>query len=196
MSLNNPKRMTLMKWHGYLSVFFLTLMLIYAATGTLYLFEYEGNKASRSITVEIAVWPSDEQQARLLMPALLEQVGEDKLPPNYSSRKGHEWYGFTKSIAITQEAKPVPATVNGHEKTSVQVTVKTPDFMRKMLMIHKGKAGPVFTVLGVAVGIYTLLMLITGVWLTLRTKPMHQGSMVAAAIGLVTVIVSYLIASS
>lgn len=172
-----------MKLHGYLSIFFLLLMFIYALTGTLYLFEIEGNKSTRSINLQLDTWPVNEEQALSVMPEILEKIGEDKLPSKYSDSKGHEWYGLKKSILLTQNDK----------NNSVLVTVSNSDFMRQMLMIHKGHGGPLFTLLGVALGIYVLLMLISGVWLSIKTKPMFRGSMISAGMGLVTVIVIYLI---
>lgn len=172
-----------MKVHGYLSIFFLLLMFIYALTGTLYLFEIKGSQSSRSISFQLESWPMSEEEALSVMPEMLEKMGEEKLPSEYSDRKGHEWYGLKKSILLTQ----------GDKNNSVLVTVSNSDFMRQMLMIHKGHGGPLFTLLGIALGFYVLLMLISGVWLSIKTKPMFRGNMISAGMGLVTVIVIYVI---
>lgn len=177
--------MTMMKIHGYFSVFFLALLFIYALTGILYLLDSKGSKSIRSEAVQLESWPISKQQALALMPQFLKRLDEKKLPDNYSDRNGHQWSDFTKSISLSQ---------NPEDKT-VLVAVKTPDFMYKMLMIHKGNAGPLFTVLGIALGIYILLMLITGVWLSFKTKPMHQGSLISAAAGVLLVFISYGISS-
>jgi hypothetical protein len=175
--------MTVMKWHGYLSVFFLILMLLYSLTGTLYLFEIEGNKTSRSVSLQLDTWPTSEKEALKIMPNILKEIGEKKLPNKYSDSKGHEWSSLNKSILLTENS----------ENKSVQVTVSDSDFMRQMLMIHKGHGGPLFTVLGVALGFYLFVMIITGVWLTIKTKPMVRGSKISAFMGLASVIGVYLI---
>jgi hypothetical protein len=183
MSLVKPKRMTVMKWHGYLSVFFLILMLLYSLTGTLYLFEITGNKTSRSVSLALDNWPASEKEALAIMPDILQKIGEEKLPKIYSDSKGHEWSALNKSILLTEDS----------ENNSVLVTVSDSDFMRQMLMIHKGHGGPLFTVLGVALGIYLLVMIITGVWLSIKTKPMLRGSKISAFVGFSSVIIVYLI---
>ena len=188
MSLTKPKRMTIMKLHGYLSVFFLMFMFIYALTGTLYLFEIEGNKTSRSVSFQLDSlgldsWPESEKEALKVMPSILKKVGEDKLPSKYSDRKGHEWSALDRSILFAKTA----------ENNSVLVTVSHSDFMRQMLMIHKGHGGPLFTVFGIALGIYILLMMISGVWMTIKTKPMIRGSKISALLGFGSAIVIYLI---
>lgn len=172
-----------MKVHGYLSIFFLILMLMYALTGILYLFDIKGSQSSRSISFQLDYWPESETEALTFMPEILEKIGEKKLPRQYSERKGHKWYDLKKSILLTQ----------GDKHNSVLVTVSHSDFMRQMLMIHKGYGGPLFTLLGIALGIYVMLMLISGVWLSIKTKPMLRGSFISAGMGLVTVIVIYLI---
>jgi uncharacterized iron-regulated membrane protein len=185
MSIKKPKRMTIMKIHGYFSVFFMALLFIYTLTGILYLLDSEGSNSIRTEITHLESWPVTEQQALDVMPQILKLVGEDELPDNYSDRRGHAWSDFTKSISLAQ---------NPEDKT-ILVTVKTPDFMRQMLMIHKGNAGPLFTVLGICLGIYILLMLITGAWLSFKTKPMHRGSLMSAGAGILLVFISYCISS-
>jgi uncharacterized iron-regulated membrane protein len=182
MSFIKPKRMTMMKIHGYTSVFFLVLLFIYALTGTLDLFDIEGSRSSHSEVVDLDKWPKSEKEALLVMPTILVQIGEEELPSHYSDRRGHEWSDLTKSISLSKKKG---------SKDIIEVTVKEPGFMRQMLMIHKGDGGPIFTVLGVALGIYLLLMIITGVWLTFKTRPMHSGSIISAVAGVLVVVLAY-----
>jgi len=174
------KRTLIMKIHGYLSMFFFIPMMMYLITGIAYIFGYTGTTEYKNHELIGVVAPASQAEAELILPKALEVTGLETVPGEFRERNGsYQWNGLKYRLSI--ESKDGVTIVKHGES----------DFFRQMFMVHKAHAGTVFDILGVASGIYLLLVLVTGFILVLKTTMIQSGSYIAFGIGLITMIASY-----
>ncbi len=107
--LSKLKRPPIMKIHGYLSMFFLLPMLMYAITGIAYIFGYNGAVERSQYPISVEAWPLSEQQAKAAVPEILAAVGMNATPaPHSLSRSGlHTWRGLVETI-VSVPGQPSP----------------------------------------------------------------------------------------
>lgn len=183
--LSKLKRPPIMKIHGYLSMFFLLPMLMYAVTGIAYIFGYNGAVERSQYPISVEAWPLSEQQAKAAVPEILAAVGMDATPaPHSLSRSGlHTWRGLDETIVLKTNTDGEPIA-----------ELSKSNFFRQMFMVHKSHAGTTFDIIGVAAGLYLVVMMLTGLILTIKTVILHKGAWASAGIGLVSMIACYVIA--
>jgi hypothetical protein len=185
--LSSKARILWIKWHAYLSCFFLPLALIFALTGLLHLLEVKGG-ASETFEFPYSSnsWPNNEKDAKQALQFLLKQEGGlDHLPfpKNYfvsSSWQG--WYDIHQEISLVAE----------DEDHGAKVVIEKNDLMRQLMYIHKGIASNIFVILGVLLALSLLFSIISGAIVALAMPKLKKNASIACALGSLTVLIAYL----
>lgn len=185
--LTSKARILWIKWHAYLSCFFLPLALIYALSGLLHLLEVEeGASATLEFAYSSASWPDNEQEAKQALESLLKQEGGSEhlpLPQNYFvSSQWQGWYDIHQEVSL----------VAADEVHGAKVVIEKNDLMRQLMYIHKGIAGNIFKVLGILLGFSLLFSIISGAIVALAMPKLKRNSTIACAIGSLAVLAAYL----
>jgi len=184
--LTSKARILWIKWHAYLSCFFLPLALIYALTGLLYLLEVKGGASETfEFPYSSASWPDSEQEARQAMEFLLEQEGalhHLPLPNNYfSSPDWQGWYDIHQEISLVGE----------DEDHGAKLVIAKNNLLRQLMYIHKGIAGNIFRILGILLGISLLFSIISGAIVALAMPKLKRNAMLATCLGCLAVVIPY-----
>ncbi|MGB0833327.1 MAG: hypothetical protein ACPGR2_02280 [Psychrobium sp.] len=178
-------RLIWMKLHAYFSCFFLPLTLVYIVSGVLYLFDIKGSvlKESRyEITSTVEV--KNQQQAELIAAQYLVDNNHASLPSDYfEDHSGHSWYGYKHEVILSLDENNVAR----------ELMVKEHDFFLKLLIIHKGYAGFLFWLLGIALGLSLTFSLISGVVISLQMPQVKNMSLLMLGAGSATLIVGFVI---
>jgi hypothetical protein len=185
--LTSKARILWIKWHAYLSCFFLPLALIYALTGLLHLVEVEGGASE---TFEYAYsspsWPDNEKDAKQALQSLLKQkdgLQHLPLPKNYFvSPVWQGWYDIHQEVSLVAE----------DEDHGAKVVIEKNDLMRQLMYIHKGIASNIFKLLGILLGLSLLFSIISGAIVALAMPKLKRNSSIACALGSLTVLIAYL----
>ena len=139
------QRLLWMKLHAYFACFFLPITLLYIITGMLYFFDIEGeNTAEFEYLVPLAQgWPETDLAAKEIVLVSLADKNHAQLPSDYYLYKGtHDWYGHEQEVNLvpTDDKKIAKLIVNEH------------DFLKQLLIIHKGYAGNLFKLFSIMFG--------------------------------------------
>lgn len=171
--LSSKARISWIKWHAYVSCFFLPFALLVAITGILYLFDIKGG-ASESFEYKIStdqVFPLEEKSAAQFMVNYFSENGLTQhlpLPDNYFlDHDVQGWWDFHSEVVL------IPL-----EDNQLKVVLETNDFWRQMLYIHKGLAGKIFVVFGILFGISLLFSLISGTVVALVMPKLKKNAVV------------------
>jgi len=186
--LSPKSRVLWIKWHAYLSCFFLPLALLYSVSGVLHLLEVEdGPSETFEYIYSQAQWPDSEQAAKQAVVDLLEQNNLSQhlpLPSNhFNSPDWRGWYDIHQEVNI----------VNADDDHGAKVIIEKNNFMRQLMYIHKGIASNLFKILGILLGISLLFSIISGALVALSMPNLKKNSAIASAAGIVTLVVAYLI---
>ncbi|MAU40734.1 MAG: hypothetical protein CMF31_03845 [Kordiimonas sp.] len=182
-------RLTWMKLHGYIAVFFLPLALLYVLTGTLYLVDVKGDAEVTRFPVEtITAWPETGEDAEDVMTTLLEAKGLS-LPGSMVKGRPNDyfWLGLRSSAHLSLKNDP------GAEVLNIELVHQEYDLMRSMVEIHKGHAGLIFRIMGIIFGVFLTTVLVTGAVLSLKSVAMRQTSYWAFGSGLGIVILGWVL---
>ena len=187
--LKSKTRLLWIRWHAFVSCFFLPFALLYALTGILYLFGIEGGpKEQREMTVTVSTpWPQQEAEAKVLA---LKLVPEDFLPlPKNYYRDGdtHGWWDFHEELHLE------PMTTASEESLSYPVEVhwQTHNVMRQLLWIHKGLAGELLEWLGILMGVSILFSLLSGALVSLSLPSLKRQSVLYLTLGSITLLLAF-----
>ena len=186
--LSSKARILWIKWHAYLSCFFLPFALLIALTGILYLFDIKGG-------------PSQEYQYKIATPLefpLKEELGEqfikeyflnnnmsDQLPLPEHYFLDHDvqgWWDFHREIVL------VPL-----ENNQLKIIVETNGWWRQLLYIHKGIAGDLFVVFSILFGISLLFSLLSGTIVALVMPKLKRNAMVCMVAGFLALVMAYFV---
>jgi len=186
--LSSKARILWIKWHAYLSCFFLPLALVYALTGLLYLFDVKGG-ASQTFEYEFTtplVFPLSEIQAQKLVTNFLSQDSTTRvhlpLPNNYyHSPEVQSWWDFNQEIIL----------VNAHDGELPHLVIEKNNLWRQLIFIHKGLAGELFHVMGVLLGLSILFSLLSGTLVALVMPKLKRNATLFISLGFVVVILAY-----
>lgn len=172
-----------MKVHGYISAFFLPLALLFVVTGLLNFFDVHGEKNIVQYKVEIiSGFPLERDAAEIFMTSYLLQEKLPPLPDGYSYKKDHHrWDGLKTSYSLMQKPR------------HTMIVQRDYGFWDQMMLIHKGKAGLLFKILGLLLGVSFLIVLISGVVIVLKTLNLKDVAFQLMGAGLGTLIMVYLI---
>lgn len=183
--LSSKARILWIKWHAYLSCFFLPLAILYALSGLLHLLEVEESaSAIYEIPYSQPDWPDNEQDARKALLALLVQTKEHlPIPENYFvSPDWQGWYDIHQEISLVAADKDHGA----------KVVIEKNGLMRQLMYIHKGIASNIFKLLGILLGLSLLFSIISGAIVALAMPKLKRNSTIACAFGSLAVLAAYL----
>ncbi len=184
--LTSKARILWIKWHAYLSCFFLPLAILYALSGLLHLLEVEeGASAVYEIPYNQPNWPDNEQDARQALLTLLVQTKAHlPIPENYFvSPDWQGWYDIHQEISL----------VAADEDHGAKVVIEKNGLMRQLMYIHKGIASNIFKILGILLGISLLFSIISGAIVALAMPKLKKNSAIACLLGCITLITAYLL---
>lgn len=184
--LSSKARILWIKWHAYLSCFFLPFALLIALTGLLYLFDVKGGAAEKfeyQIETELA-FPLKENLAESF---IVEHFSNEKLtrhlplPENYYIDGDVQgWWDFHSEVVL------IPL-----ENNQLKIVVENNNLWRQLLYIHKGIAGDIFVVFAMLFGISLLFSLISGSIVALVMPKLKQNALVFMTAGFVALVVAY-----
>ena len=187
--LSSKARILWIKLHAYLACFFLPFALLYALTGLLYLFDFQGSEITlQSVFVE-SKKPLPESESAAL--ALYESFR--KLHPQLPSERPDNfwqddhlvsWWHFRGEVLL----KPA---INEHGRAGFNVIVEDYDFLKQLHFIHKGLAGGFFKLLGILMGLSLLFSIISGAVVALAMPKLRLWSIRSAIAGSVILIAGY-----
>lgn len=186
-SLGAKGRSFWVRWHTYISCFFLPLVLLYVISGLLYLLGFEGGAASSEkidiqLTEEQRVnFPKDEQAAR----QLFAQFYFEKLPQQYYySDHLQSFWDIHHEVMMTEPE------ADGH----AHIIVETNNLMRQLIYIHKGLAGELFRWLGILLALSLVFSIISGVLVALAVPKMKVTAIRWISLGTLAVLLAYIVA--
>ncbi len=192
--LSSKARILWVKWHAYLSCFFLPLALLYALTGLLYLFDVKGG-AAQTIEYDITSkmpYPLNELQAQQLannflnsqLNSLLNLSKHLPLPVNYyRSGDMQGWWDFNQEIIL----------IKGQEGQLAKIVIEKNNLWRQFIFIHKGLAGDVFHVLGILLALSILFSLLSGTLVALVMPKLKQNATIFMGLGFAVVVLAYVV---
>lgn len=168
-------RLLWMQLHAYFSCFFLPITLVYLMTGMLYFFDIKGQVATE---VEYFVdspqgWISDQHEAKAFVLKHLKDKGHPELPKDYYWEELHDWYGHEQEVLLKPTDDP----------NVLEIHVKEHDWLKQLLIIHKGFAGWFFKLLSVLFGLSLLFSVISGVIITLQLPKLKVPSLICIGLG-------------
>lgn len=184
--LTSKARILWIKWHAYLSCFFLPLALIYALTGLLFLFEIKGGAAETfEYSYSDIVWSHEEADARNESIRLLKQGNAKQhlpLPENYFiSDDWQGWYDIHQEVRLVAE----------NAEHGAKIVIEKNNLMRQLLYIHRGIAGEIFKILGILLAISLLFSIISGAIVALAMPKLKKNATLATCFGLITLVTAY-----
>ncbi len=174
---------TWMQLHLYISLFFIPMALIYAITGSLYIFNIRQNAGAEihEIKIEAPIQKGSEREA------MLKILEENKLEiPSRTevrfSRGSHSMGTLKYQVLLTQN------------KDS-SYTLKTIDrnWYGVLLLLHKSAGKYYFDILAVGFSIALVVLYLSGLFMTAFCKRDRKGSLIATLVGFaVTILAVYL----
>lgn len=189
--LSSKARILWIKYHAYVSCFFLPLALLYAITGLLYLLGFTGEHTTiQSVFVasDLAL-PQSELAASALYESFL--VSHPELPAQRPERFWQDdhmvsWWNVNGEIML------IPDT-NTAGVAGFKVVVDQYDWLMHLHFIHKGLAGTLFEILGVLMAVSLLVSIITGVVIALAMPKLKRLAVAFTVAGLATLIGALLV---
>lgn len=165
-------RKIITKIHLYLSAFFAPFLLVMAITGTCYLFGNKG-KLEKEIVSSIAV--GDEKINKEIVEAHIKEID-----PNYS----FEYIKVKPGVFYTR-----PTTRDYFEikkKGQAYIVYKVrPNLLASLIEVHKGHGPKLVKILEKIIGFVLMLILLSGVWLSLQLKRDRKITLVLMGSGFV-----------
>ncbi len=171
------------KLHGYISMFFFPLALIYAITGALVIFGEYGNLAKEQHSINIAPenLSSIEFQQKLATD-FLQSVGEEQLPQGKPRIvRGSFYWGRPSSInlSIVKSNKPGEAILH----------IRRPDLLFSLIILHKAKGGRLFDYFGFVFALAMIFMYVSGIFIFWKIKSKRLNLSITFAGGLLLTII-------
>ena len=84
------------------------------------------------------------------------------------------WSGANHTVSMWSHAD---------DRAVVSIEVSTPSWYKRLMKLHKGKGGDVFDIFAITTAIVLMLVLLTGVWVGLKTKPFRRLTLMAMGSG-------------
>ncbi len=165
--------------HLVLSIFFLPLMLMYAITGAMYMAGTDGQLGSETMAYELkAAQASPEALAELQRLGV--ELPEGELRPGKGG-KVMLGNGASRHISFS----------TGRDGT-LRAEVVEPGLYPSLMLIHKGKAGMWFTVLGYGAAACMLLLYVTGIVILWKSRRKRVLMLASFGLGCVAVWLGFL----
>ncbi len=185
--LSSKARILWIKWHAYLSCFFLPFALLITLTGLLYLFDIKGGASQEfeyNSETELT-FPLEESLAKKY---IVEYFSNEELsrhlplPENYFLDGDVQgWWDFHDEVVL------IPL-----KDKRLKIVVEKNSFWRQLLYIHKGIAGDIFIVFGILFGISLLFSLISGSIVALAMPKLKRNAAVFMTAGFMALVAAYL----
>ncbi|MFZ5950154.1 MAG: PepSY domain-containing protein [Candidatus Rifleibacteriota bacterium] len=178
---------TWVKIHGYISIFFLPLALIYAVTGALIIVNERGNLAKEKHEISLSN-PSleDVQAQKNEISKFLQQHGENEVPAGEPKffRDELSW-GLPSglNLSLTQSERPDRGILE----------IRRPDLLFSLVILHRARGGRLFDYFGFAFAVSLVFMYVSGIFIFWKIKAKRIAlSLTFLAGTLVTIVVIYL----
>ncbi len=165
--------------HLVLSIFFLPLMLMYAITGAMYMAGTDGQLGSK---VEVYSLKTAKASPEAL--AELGQLGVVLPEGELRAGKGG------KVMLGNGAARHISFSTGKDGQLKAEVT--EPGLYPRLMLIHKGKAGLWFTVLGYGAAACMLLLYVTGIAILWRNRRKRALMLASFGLGCVAVLLGFL----
>lgn len=187
--LSSKAKILWIKWHAYVSCFFLPLALLFVFTGVLYLFDIEGGDSAHNeyiVKTELK-FPIKETQAEEFALKIIELHNIEissglALPENYYRYLDDQgWWDLHQELTLS----PLP------EQNAVKVIVKYSDLWHQFVYIHKGLAGDIFYVLSILFGISLFFSLLSGSIVALVMPKLKKNAALSMGAGFLTLVIAY-----
>ncbi|WP_278347505.1 hypothetical protein [Helicobacter pullorum] len=175
---------TWMQVHLYVSLFFIPMALIYAITGSLYIFNIRQNAGAeiKEVRIQDTIPKGSEREVMLR----ILQENKLEIPSNTEVRffKGSHSMGTLKyQVLLTQDKNSPSYTLRAIDRNWYGV----------LLLLHKAAGKYYFDILAVGFSIALVLLYLSGLFLTAFCKRDRKGSIIAIILGiLVTTLAVYL----
>lgn len=171
------KKQIWMKVHLYLSLFFLPAALIYAITGSLYLFNVREEAGATIHEVKINLLPNGHEQETILN---ILKENNLKIPKNTELKvvRGNQSMGsmqYSVSVIKDKDGSYILRTV---ERSLYGI----------LLLMHKGKGGFYFDIIAVSFSISLILFYVSGLIITSFCKNKRKTALIAFLLGFVATI--------
>lgn len=168
------KRTTLINIHLTLSSFFLPFLLMMPLTGVLYLAGQKGEVVKELVYTINEKMPSDSLERENFLKEQFLRFDQD-----YK-------YEYIRSSGSTHIMRPTSRdfyTVIETEE-GIEVYKSRPNLLSKLIELHKGHGPGIFRVLEVFFGFALLLIVISGLCLTLSVKTYRKKGLISLALGI------------
>lgn len=165
------KRITILKIHLYLSAFFTPFLLLMAFTGTAYLFNFKGDAKTETVRTLEGIAVVDKELVSSTLKAI---------DPDYS-------FEYIKESGSTVLTRPMTRVYYQFVKNESGFLIQkvTPNFLRRIIEVHKGHGPGMLKNLEKVLGLSLLLVILSGVWLALSTKRDMKITLILAGSGAV-----------
>ena len=176
-----------MKVHALLACFLLPVCVMFFVTGLLYTLGLDFASTSTTKTISAPASKPSLSEAVSLVEA---QLKEDKIatPTGAASIRGKgdsgwqlQWGGAARDVSLAVDASG-----------KATMTVRESSLLRRMMQFHKAKGGAIFKWFGVLAAVGLLVILITGVWLSVQVKALKRLSLIFLGLGTVVWLILFL----
>lgn len=173
------KRKTLFNIHFYLSSFFTPFLLVIAFTGVMYLFGEKGSSESNLVREQVLL---TDKSKKAQITNILKEVD--------SSYK----FEYLKDRGESIQTRPTTRDYYNFKKNSdgsFSLYKETPNFLLRIIEVHKGHGPKLLKYLQKILGISLILIVFTGLWMSLQMKKRVKEFIVSSLIGLVILTVLF-----
>ncbi|MDE6886128.1 MAG: PepSY domain-containing protein [Helicobacteraceae bacterium] len=185
------------KIHIYISIFFLPMALMYAITGTLYIFGIEENSGAITNTYKVESKNKliEENMADFMIKYLRDN--NLKLPQNLvakNSRNGIQIGGIYYSASIKNIPQNANSIKDSQNITNVyEITTIQRSIYGSLVLLHKSKGKFYFDIIATAFGIALIVLYLSGLIITSFCIKRRGKAVFTFTIGLLTLaILAYL----
>ena len=182
-------RKNFQRLHGYLSIFFLPLALIYIISGTLYLWLDVDTFEKEKITL-YDLKPSSPHALADVEALLRAELGSRQysIPREtlYLSDEESDKFKWRSGRSYRVEYRPSSST-----KGKAYITIYQSTLYGRLINFHKGEGGVFFDVMGTAFALLLLISYLSGLFLALKLDSMRRGTWLSMLLG--ALVVAYLL---
>jgi len=184
----NPQ--VLRSFHAYLAMFFLPAVILFAVTGSLYIFGVKGDLNTKSYQIQLSqslprpLAQNIEAQEQVMVDYAREHGIE---VPEGKAQKGR------MGVTLGNPAGYHLVLIPDRTENSAELQVNQPGLYYKIVLLHKAKCGWVFKSFGVATGICLVLLYVSGIILIWKNIRLKNKALILCGIGLLAIIVAGLL---
>jgi len=184
----NPQ--VLRSFHAYLAMFFLPAVILFAVTGSLYIFGVKGDLNTKSYQIQLS--------QSLPRPLALNIEAQEKVMVDYARELGIEVpegkaQKGRMGVTLGNPAGYHLVLIPDRTENSAELQVNQPGLYYKIVLLHKAKCGWVFKIFGVATGICLVLLYVSGIILIWKNIRLKNKALILCGIGLLAIIVAGLL---